>query len=106
MKLQRRKSDKKLFKAQRERTRMLAINKALIYLKCVLENSLLGSSNSFQNLPKIETLKLAKNYINILQNQVNQGLDYSTDEFIEMLTFNLKNSTAKLLKRVIVGCSP
>jgi hypothetical protein len=101
MKVLKRKSDKRFFKAQRERTRMLAINKALLYLRSILQSSLVNGSSDFQHLPKIETLKLAKNYIKILQNQLD-GEDYSHDEFIEILCTNLKNSTAKLLKRLVL----
>lgn len=103
MKLTKRKGDKKFFKAQRERVRMLAINEALIYLRSVLQNSILnGSNNNFQHLPKIETLKLAKNYIHILQNKA-LGVDYTDDEYIATLSYNLKNSTAKMLRKVILS---
>lgn len=102
MRLTKRKGDKKFFKAQRERVRMLAINEALIYLRSVLQNSILNGSNDFQHLPKIETLKLAKNYIHILQNKA-LGVDYTDDEYIATLSYNLKNSTAKMLKKVILS---
>lgn len=100
MKFQRRKGDKKFLKAQRERVRMLAINKALIYLRNVLQKSLLKERNEFVNLPKIETLKLAKNYINLLQQQLN-GNNFTETQMVDMLLINLKNSTKKLLKRMI-----
>lgn len=99
MKLQR-KSDRKVFKAQRERNRMLAINMALIVLRNVLQNSISNGSSDFRHLPKIETLKLAKNYIAVLTDQVH-GYEFTNQEFIEMLTLNLKNSTSKLLKRIL-----
>jgi len=102
MRLTKRKGDKKFFKAQRERVRMLAINEALIYLRSVLQNSILNGKNEFQHLPKIETLKLAKNYIHILQNKA-LGMDYTDDEYIATLSYNLKNSTAKMLKKVILS---
>ncbi|KAG5678503.1 hypothetical protein PVAND_008170 [Polypedilum vanderplanki] len=103
MKLQR-KGDRKVFKAQRERSRMMEINKALIYLRSVLQCSLVSNNfenNTFQNLPKIETIKLAKNYIAILQEQVSGRDFYSAEEYLEMLTMNLKNSTIKLLRHLL-----
>jgi hypothetical protein len=102
MKLQR-KGDRKVFKAQRERSRMLEINKALVYLRGVLQNSLSsGSSDDFRHLPKIETIKLAKNYISTLQEQAN-GRDFDcAEEYVETLTLNLKNSTIKLLRRILI----
>lgn len=102
MRLTKKKGDKKFFKAQRERVRMLAINKALIYLRSVLQTSILNESSEFQHLPKIETLKLAKNYIHILQNKA-LGVDYTDDEYIATLSYNLKNSTAKMLRKVIMS---
>ena len=102
MRLTKRKGDKKFFKAQRERVRMLAINKALIYLRSVLQTSILNGSSEFQHLPKIETLKLAKNYIHILQNKA-LGVDYTDDEYIVTLSYNLKNSTAKMLRKIIMS---
>jgi hypothetical protein len=105
MKLQRARGDRKLFKAQRERSRMLDINKALIFLRNILQNSLLRLSelsDDFQHLPKIETIKLAKNYITILQEQVSGREFECMEEYLKMLTSNLKNSTTKLLRRRIL----
>lgn len=99
MKLQRR-VERKIFKAQRERNRMLAINKALIYLRNTLQKSIGTNENDF-HLPKIEILKLAKNYISILQHLL-CGEELSAEEFMEMLTMNLKNSTNKLLRRILI----
>ena len=99
-----RKSERKFFKAQRERSRMLAINKALLYLRNVLQSSIANGSKNydFHHLPKIEVLKMAKNYIAILQLQVSYGDELTSEEFMELLTINLKNSTTKLLKRILL----
>jgi hypothetical protein len=101
MKLGGRKSDRKLFKAQRERKRMLAINKALIYLRNVLANSIFCGLVDFQQLPKIEILKMAQNYIAILNEKVH-GREFTDELFIEMLSYNLKNSTVRMLKKMVV----
>lgn len=98
-----RKGNKKIVKAQRERVRMLAINEALIYLRSILQSSLSNGSSDFESLPKIEVLRLAKNYINVLQHQLSGAADFTDNDFIEMLTLNLKNRTAKLLRRMILS---
>lgn len=100
MKLQR-KSERKFFKAKRERLRMLALNKALVYLRSVLQTTLYdGFNDDFDRLPKIEILRLAKNYIQILMEKIN-GKNYDVNEFLEKITANLKYSTRKMLKNAM-----
>lgn len=55
-------STKRFFKAQRERTRMHSLNKALDVLRKKLQNSL----SSDLRLPKIEALKLGEKFIEIV----------------------------------------
>lgn len=94
--------DRKMFKAQRERTRMMEINQALIFLRIVLQNCITKDENGseFEHLPKIEVLKLAINYIAFLELQV-QGQEFTNTDYISMLSVNLKNSTIKMLKRAL-----
>lgn len=99
MKLHRR-IERKIFKAQRERGRMMEINQALLFLKKILQNSITNDICDFQHLPKIEALKLAINYIAVLK-LLADGNEFTTGEYLEKLTGNLKNSTVKMLKQFI-----
>lgn len=99
MKLSRR-IERKLFKAQRERSRMMEINRALIFLRIILQNSITNDTCDFQHLPKIETLKLAINYISLLEAQV-EGMEFTESEYLEKLSTNLKNSTTKILRKFL-----
>ena len=65
-----------------------------------LEDEILSISQANENLPKIEVLKLAINYIALLRAQ-SQGQEFTSDEEILMLSVNLKNSTIKMLARVL-----
>lgn len=99
MKLQRR-IERKVFKAQRERSRMMQINQALVFLRIILQNSITRDNCDFKHLPKIETLKLAINYIALLEEQVD-GMEFTMNEVIEKLSVNLKNSTSKMLRKFL-----
>jgi Helix-loop-helix DNA-binding domain len=94
MKLQR-KVEKRIFKAQRERSRMQEINRALELLKNILQTSI---SSELQYLPKIEIIKLSKNYIKILQKVLLLDRSLSNDEIMESLSLNLKSSTVRILQ--------
>lgn len=87
-------------KAQRERNRMMNLNQALIILRLVLQNCITNGSREFEHLPKIEVLKLAINYIALLRAQ-SQGQEFTSDEKILMISVNLKNSTIKMLNRIL-----
>jgi Ni,Fe-hydrogenase maturation factor len=89
-----------MFKAQRERGRMMEINRALVFLRIILQSSITNDNCDFHHLPKIEALRLAINYINLLADQV-EGKEFTTNEYVEKLSRNLKNSTAKILKKFI-----
>lgn len=93
-----RKSNEK--KAQRERHRMMEINQALIFLRIVLQNCITNGSREFENLAKIEVLNLAINYIALLRAQ-SQGQEFTSDEKLLRLSVNLKNSTIKMLTKIL-----
>ena len=78
----------------------MEINQALVFLRIVLQNYITNGSREFEHLPKIEVLKLAINYIALLRAQ-SQGQEFTSDEEILMLSVNLKNSTIKMLARVL-----
>lgn len=78
----------------------MEINQALVFLRIVLQNYITNGSRELEHLPKIEVLKLAINYIALLRAQ-SQGQEFTSDEEILMLSVNLKNSTIKMLTRVL-----
>lgn len=78
----------------------MEINQALVFLRIVLQNYVTNGSRELEHLPKIEVLKLAINYIVLLRAQ-SQGQEFTSDEEILMLSVNLKNSTIKMLTRVL-----
>jgi hypothetical protein len=101
MKLQKSK-DKKEFKAHRERSRMRQINASLVFLRIVLHNCIAEGYQSydFEHLPKIEIIKLAINYIALLQAQLS-GEQFSDEDYLLKLSVNLKKSTIKMLRKVL-----
>lgn len=88
-------SSKKYFKAQRERSRMHLLNRALDVLRKRLQQSL----SPEMRLPKIETLKLARNYICALSILLD-GHELTQEEFVGLLGFNLRHGTIQALKKI------
>lgn len=86
---------KRNFKAERERLRMGSITRTLDVLRKQLQLSLKVELK----LPKIETLKLAKNYINVLL-VILSGNNLTKDEFITLLTVDLRQNTINILRKL------
>jgi hypothetical protein len=86
----------------RERCRMLNLNKSLDRLRkhvplCLNDYSGECRQNDVK-LPKIETLKMATNYIKTLNYSLEQNRKLQMDEFIYLLSFNLRPTTISLIK--------
>lgn len=86
---------KRNFKAERERLRMGSITRILNTLRKQLQISL----KSELKLPKIETLKLAKNYINVLS-VILSGNSLTKEEFLALLSVKLRQNTINILKQL------
>lgn len=86
---------KRNFKAERERLRMGSITRTLNTLRKQLQISLKAELK----LPKIETLKLAKNYINVLS-LILSGTTLTKEDFIALLSVKLRQNTINILKQL------
>lgn len=86
---------KRNFKAERERLRMGSITRTLDILRKQLQHSLKAELK----LPKIETLKLAKNYINVLS-VILSGKTLTKDEFLTLLSVELRQNTINILRKL------
>lgn len=85
----------------RERCRMLNLNKSLERLKKHIPLYLSDYAEFKQNelkLPKIETLKLAVNYIKALKYSLDQNRKLELEEFFYILSFNLRQTTVSILR--------
>lgn len=91
----------------RERNRMHQLNNAFDNLRrhvpvshCLTSTSWYTSniSNNVQKLSKIETLRLAKNYINLLNHSLNNECLIPANTFIQMLCHELSQTTIQALQ--------
>ncbi|XP_065073424.1 neurogenic differentiation factor 1-like [Ochlerotatus camptorhynchus] len=89
---------------QRERNRMHGLNDALDRLRrCVLLPQLFNTSVKCdhtvpQKLSKIETLRLARNYIYVLKEALRQNRALSHGELMDALSVRLSQNTCSLLR--------
>lgn len=90
----------------RERNRMHQINDAFdnlrrripIYQCFVVTNETNVAINTAQKLSKIETLRLAQNYIGLLNKVLTENRSVTTSEFLSILEWKLNQSSANLLR--------
>lgn len=80
---------------ERERYRMSNLNKCLDTLR---RHVPLPYSINDSKLPKIETLKLACIYISVLKYSLLQNRKLTFEEFFYIISLNLRQNTAHLLK--------
>lgn len=89
---------------QRERNRMHGLNDALDRLRrCVPLPQLFNASVKCdhtvpQKLSKIETLRLARNYIYVLKEALRQNRQLSHEELMDALSVRLSQNTCSLLR--------
>lgn len=93
----------KRFKAnQRERNRMHSLNAALDRLRAKIpfpqDTVLYDNSRAVQKLSKIETLRLAQNYILLLKDVLENERKVTKEEMISRLGYKISNMTINLLK--------
>ncbi|KAG4068782.1 hypothetical protein HA402_002473 [Bradysia odoriphaga] len=90
----------------RERNRMHQINDAFdnlrrripVYQCFVVTNETNVAVNAAQKLSKIETLRLAQNYIGLLNKVLTENRSVSTSEFLSILEWKLNQSSANMLR--------
>lgn len=84
----------------RERNRMHQLNEAFDVLrKCIpIRQNFVNRENTNQKLSKIETLRLARNYIKALSLVLDEEEAISYDQFFALLTHNLSHQTVNALK--------
>lgn len=80
----------------RERNRMRSLNAALAYLRSIIP---FGSAS--QKLSKIETLRLARNYIKLLRTVVKSGTQLSPTLYAEKLTVGLSQATTNMIRNAL-----
>lgn len=97
----------------RERNRMHQINDAFdslrrripIYQCFLVTNEANVAVNAAQKLSKIETLRLAQNYIGLLNKVLTENRSVTTSEFLSILEWKLNQSSANLLRtRLKLDC--
>lgn len=90
----------------RERNRMHQINDAFdnlrrripVYQCFVVTNETNVAVNAAQKLSKIETLRLAQNYIGLLNKVLTENRSVTTSEFLSILEWKLNQSSANMLR--------
>ncbi|KAL3276220.1 hypothetical protein HHI36_020936 [Cryptolaemus montrouzieri] len=83
----------------RERNRMHGLNAALDILRsCMpLQQTFVDITSTPQKLSKIETLRLAANYITVLSQMLKEEQPMDIERYIKILSKNLSQSTSNLL---------
>ncbi|KAK5642863.1 hypothetical protein RI129_009030 [Pyrocoelia pectoralis] len=91
----------------RERDRMHGLNAALDRLRChiPIQQTTTDIHSTSQKLSKIETLRLARNYICAMSLTLEEGKPMSLQRFAKMLSKELSQTTANLLSAAIMGYS-
>ncbi|XP_030747103.1 neurogenic differentiation factor 6-B-like [Sitophilus oryzae] len=89
----------------RERNRMHGLNAALDTLRSCMPIQIthLDVNSSPQKLSKIETLRLARNYISAMSQTLQEGRPMDIRRFIQILTRELSQATANLLTGTLMG---
>ncbi|XP_044269826.1 neurogenic differentiation factor 1-like isoform X1 [Tribolium madens] len=94
------------FKANaRERNRMHGLNAALDKLRnrMPIQQTHSDLSSAPQKLSKIETLRLARNYILAMSQTLQEGRPMELTRFIKILSRDLSQTTANLLTGTLMG---
>ncbi|XP_022903528.2 neurogenic differentiation factor 4-like [Onthophagus taurus] len=92
----------------RERNRMHGLNAALDKLRSrmPITRTHVDMHSTPQKLSKIETLRLARNYISAMTQTLQEGRPMEITRFIKILSKDLSQTTANLLSGAILGYSP
>ncbi|XP_045464245.1 neurogenic differentiation factor 4-like [Harmonia axyridis] len=88
----------------RERNRMHGLNAALDILRsCMpIQQIYIDMNASPQKLSKIETLRLAANYIGVLSEILEGNQPMESERYIKMLSKNLSQSTSNLIASSVI----
>ncbi|XP_031348411.1 neurogenic differentiation factor 6-B-like [Photinus pyralis] len=89
----------------RERDRMHGLNAALDRLRChvPIQQTTTDLHSTPQKLSKIETLRLARNYIRAMLLTLEEGEPMSSQRFVKILSKELSQTTANLLSAALMG---
>ncbi|XP_076263496.1 uncharacterized protein LOC143198252 [Rhynchophorus ferrugineus] len=89
----------------RERNRMHGLNAALDTLRsCMpIQVTHLDVNSTPQKLSKIETLRLARNYISAMSQTLQEGRPMDMVRFVQILSRELSQTTANLLSGALTG---
>ncbi|KAF5295490.1 hypothetical protein FQR65_LT10478 [Abscondita terminalis] len=89
----------------RERNRMHGLNAALDRLRCYMpiQQTTADVHSAPQKLSKIETLRLARNYIFAMSQTLQEGKPMSLQRFIKILSRELSQTTANLLSGTLMN---
>ncbi|XP_060519833.1 neurogenic differentiation factor 1-like [Cylas formicarius] len=89
----------------RERNRMHGLNAALDTLRRCMPVQITHSdmNSAPQKLSKIETLRLARNYISAMSQTLQEGRPMDIARFIDILSIELSQTTATLLSNALLG---
>ncbi|KAK4877728.1 hypothetical protein RN001_010234 [Aquatica leii] len=89
----------------RERNRMHGLNAALDRLRCYMpiQQTTVDTHSAPQKLSKIETLRLARNYIFAMSQTLQEGKPMALQRFIKILSRELSQTTANLLSAALMG---
>nr|CAI5864313.1 unnamed protein product [Callosobruchus analis] len=110
-----RKDQKRVYKVKlkrskanaRERNRMHGLNAALDRLRsCMpIQQTHTDANSAPQKLSKIETLRLARNYIVAMTHTLQEGRPMEMDRYVKILSSELSQTTANLLQGALINRS-
>ncbi|XP_050312071.1 neurogenic differentiation factor 6-A-like [Anthonomus grandis grandis] len=91
----------------RERNRMHGLNAALDALRRCMPIQMTHSdvNSSPQKLSKIETLRLARNYISAMSQTLQEGRSMDLNRFVQILSRELSQTTANLLRGTLTNAA-